>query len=203
MGFDTIEINLVVFTGWSFVKYYWGSWRGLGGVGRGREGSKQECVQSTPSIHTQFISEVDRGKDLDFRIKMTSYPHSHILLERIWIKLLTSKDFVMVDIEYTRLRSEVFSLESLWIWFDRFMVLTIVEPWSNYKISASHALKLFKFESVYLKKKNCGSEKNCGSQKKWSKKISVQKKILVKKTCAEKETFGVSRTNGTMRVGIC
>ena len=87
----------------------------MGGVGRGREGPQQECVQSTGvrAIHTQFISEVDRGKDLDFRIKMTSYPHSHILLETIWIKLLTSKDFVTVDLEYTRLRSEVFSLESL------------------------------------------------------------------------------------------
>ena len=33
-----------------------------------------------------------------------------------------------------RLRSEVFSLESLLIWFGRLLVLTIIEPWTNYKI---------------------------------------------------------------------
>ena len=56
------------------------------------------------------------------------------------------------------------------------MVLTIFEPWPNYKILALHALKLFKFESGYLKKENCGS------QKKLSKKISVPKNLGSKKS---------------------
>ena len=62
----------------------------------------------------------------------------------------------------TRLRSEVFSLESLLIWFGRFIVLTKSKLWPNYKILASHAFKLYKFERLIVVLKRIMGHKKSG-----------------------------------------
>ena len=82
------------------------------------------------------------------------------------------------------------------------MVLTIFEPWPNYKILASHALKLFKFESAYLKKKNCGSEKIVGPQKCIPKNLGSEKICWIKKlgrNFGQEKCFGPKSLLGSLK----